>query len=149
MGAWNDFADRFGTDKALSDLDGEQIKAVVDLLLLVMYADDKASVLEEMELEEQLCKLPAISGKKALVDAHVAAATARIRGADGSEVRTIARGAAEKLPSTARGLVLQMAAAMAYADIQLAADESATLGLIAEALGFDASAARAALAQQS
>jgi len=147
--AWNDFADQFGTDKALAGFDGEQIKAVVDLLLLVMYADDKASVLEKMELEEQLCRLPAIAGKRDIVSAHVDAATARIKGADASAVASIAAAAAAALPGgEVRRVVFEMAAIMAYADVQLATDESATLGTIAGALGIDPAEAKAIVVAQ-
>lgn len=150
MAAWNDFADRYGTDKALRDLDGEQIKAVVDLLLLVMYADDKASVLEEMEFEEQLCKLPAIADKRALVDAHVAGATARIRAAGAGEAQAIAEQAAAKLPEgDARARVFAMTAAMAFSDVQLAVDESDVLKIVAAALGLDLATAVSIVAAQS
>ena len=149
MRAWNDFADQYGTDKTLADLDGDQIKAVVDLLLLVMYADDKASVLEKMELEEQLCRLPAIADKRSIVDGHVDAATARIKGADDATVAAIAGQAAAKLPGAdVRRAIFEMAAIMAYADIQLAGDESAALATIAGALGIDAGAAKAIIEAQ-
>lgn len=149
MRAWNNFADEYGTHKALADLDADQIKAVVDLLLLVMYADDKASVLEQMELEEQLCKLPAIADKRDIVDAHLAGGAARMTGLDAAGTAAIARAAADMLPSAdTRKAVFEMAAIMAFADIQLAADESSTLEAVADALGIDAAAAKAIVAAQ-
>ena len=90
VAAWNDFADQYGTDDALARLDTAQIEAVVDLLLLVMYADDKASVLEEMEFEDQLCKLPAIADKRAVIHARRGAAVARVKGADAGVIEAIA-----------------------------------------------------------
>jgi len=142
--AWNDFADQYGTDQSLAGLDADQIKAVVDLLLLVMYADDKASVLEEMEFEDQICKLPAIADKRSLIDAHLPGAVSRVRGASADGAKAIAADAAGKLTEpAARKAVFAMAAALAFADIQLAVDESAVLRSIADAFGLDPAEARA------
>lgn len=144
MRAWNDFADQYGTDKALADLDGAQIEAVVDLLLIVMYADGKISVMETMELDEALDRLPAIADKRDVANARLAEGKTRIDGADAATVEGIAKAAAAALPAgDVRRIVFEMCATMAHADIQLAADESSALGVIAGALGIDAAAAKA------
>lgn len=142
--AWNDFADQYGTDQSLARLDGEQIKAVVDLLLLVMYADDKASVLEEMEFEDQLCKLPAIADKRAMIDAHLPGAVARVRGATAESAGAIAAGIADKITDAdSRKTAFAMAATLAFADVQLADHESTVLRVVADAFGLDPAEARA------
>ncbi len=142
MRAWNDFADQYGTDKALADLDSAQIEAVVDLLLLVVYADGKVSVMETMELDEALDKLPAIADKRDIANARLAEGKARMTGPD-ADLAGIAKAAADALPAgDARRIVFEMCATMAHADIQLAADESSALGIIAAALGIDAATAK-------
>lgn len=137
MGAWNTFADTYGTDKALAGLDAEQIRAVVEVLLLVMYADGRASVMERMELGELLDKLPAMDGKTGVVEAHVEAARERAEKASGDDIAAFTRSAAARLPDkAARAVVFRMATALATADLQLGLPESAVLTALADAFGI-------------
>ena len=71
MHAWTGFADTYGTDDALESLDAEQIRAVIDALLLVMYADGKATTMEQVELDDLMLELPAMKGKQGIVDFRV------------------------------------------------------------------------------
>ena len=54
------------------DLDARQIHAVIDVLLLVMYADNKATLLEKAEFEDAICALPVLY-KGLLYDAQACA----------------------------------------------------------------------------
>lgn len=150
MRAWNDLADQYGTDKTLADLDAEQIKAVVDLLLLVMYADDKASIMEQMEFEDQLCKLPAMADKREMLDAYVPGAIARVRAAKGEVLDNLVAQIADTLDGeSARRTAFEMAASLAYADIQLALTESATLSAVARGFGLEPDEAQKILDQNA
>lgn len=144
MLSWSSFSDTFGTDPALANLDEKQIHAVIDVLLLVMYADNKATMLEKAEFEDAVCALPVLDGKRDVVHAHTAGATVRIKAAGPDESRAIAEGAARALSDAAvREKVFRMATSLAYADVLLAAPEQAALKTIAAAFELSESAAQA------
>lgn len=137
MRTWTGFADTYGTDAALEGLDAEQIRAVIDVLLLVMYADGKATTMEKVELGDALLKLPSMNGKQGVVDAHVEAARERARDADAETIDRVAEAAAAKITDpAAREVVFRMTVALATADLTLALDESAVLTAIATAFGL-------------
>lgn len=144
MLSWSSFSDTFGTDPALANLDARQIHAVIDVLLLVMYADNKATLLEKAEFEDAICALPVLGGKRDVVHEHTAGATVRIKAAGADESRAIAESAARALPdASVREKVFRMATSLACADVLLAAPELAALKTIAGAFGLSDSAAQA------
>ena len=76
MGFWSDIADTFKNDEVLTDLDAAQSKALIDVLTLIIYADDEASFLELTELELLLHELPWSLTNAAEVDAYTEASVA-------------------------------------------------------------------------
>jgi uncharacterized tellurite resistance protein B-like protein len=143
MGSWNQFADQYGADKALAALDAEQIHAVIDMLLLVMYADGKASMMERIEFEALIQKLPAMEGKADIVAAQVENAIERARATSGDEIERLAKTTAARVTDpAARELVFRMAATLATADLSLALPESAVLTALATAFGLPKDAAQ-------
>ncbi|MCA9524873.1 MAG: TerB family tellurite resistance protein [Myxococcales bacterium] len=136
---WDELADELGTDAALKGLDARGIQAVIDILALVVFADEKLSMLERSEFEDQIDSLPWLAGK----DAEPALRRAK-------EARTedawkaIVRSAAGPLRSAGVGeKVYRMAAQLAWSDLDLHRNELRALQLIAEGLGVPADKAAA------
>lgn len=136
--SWTQLADELGTDTGLTALDGDQIAAVLDLLALVVYADDRVSMLERSEFEEQINALPWLAGK----DPDAALAKAKAAKSQ-AEWNAIIDGAAATLKGADVGAqVYRMAAEIAHADLQLHRNESSILIHLVGALGLDESAAK-------
>lgn len=135
MATWQQLADDLKTDPALAGLGEEQIKAVVDVLVFTIHADEVAGFMEEAELEHQLFELPWMADKEAKVEAFVHDATERAKGAtDEGPYREVVSAAAELLGDAAvRGKVYQMALTLANADMQIHPEEHKALTWLAEA----------------
>lgn len=147
MATWTQLADTLGTDPDLSHLDAAQVEGVIDLLTLVMYADEKVTMLERSEFEGQLESLPWIANKGDLV--HVAterATEAAKEVGDEKSFQAIARPAAARLPTDGvREKVFEMAVTLAHADLHLHPREVQALKWLADALGLDAEKAQATI----
>ena len=135
MSTWRTLADEMGTDDALTNMNDTQITAVIDGLSLIMYADEKVTMLERHEFEDLLCSLPWMDKKHDMVESYLEKALDQAKGATDSKVfDEIARHAAAEIADQAARLkVFAMAAAMAYADLRLDARESEALKHLAEA----------------
>lgn len=143
--SWDTFCDEFGTDDALARLSPPQIAAVIDILTAIIYADGKVTILEQHEFEDQLHALPFLADKQELVDTCAAAAVERIKGGRAEDaLATLIGTAADTLAGLGIGLkIYTMSAELAWADLNLHANESKALGLLARAFELDASAVEA------
>lgn len=136
--SWTQRADELGTDAALTTLDAAGVAAVLDLLALVVYADDRLSMLERSEFEEQINALPWLAGKDP--DAALAKAKAA---KDDAAWSAIIDAAASRLKGVGVGAqVYRMAAELAHADLQLHRNESTILIKLVGALGLDEASAK-------
>lgn len=145
--SWSEITDELGTDADLNHLDAAQTEAVISLLTLMLYADQKATVLERSELESQLATLPWMAAKgEMLYQAAGRAAAAAQEAGDEAAFRAIAQPAADRLPEGAtREKIYRMAVALAHSDLNLDPREVVALGWLADALGLDAAQAKAIL----
>jgi tellurite resistance protein len=139
MGTWLSMADRLSTDERLTQLKTEQIQAVIDMLCLVVYADNRMSALEEVEFESALLKMPWIENKEQVVQSRINTASSAARYANTPEDRkVIANKAAVFLEgSDANETVFGLAASMAFSDLVLHAREAEVLAVLSAALGID------------
>ncbi|MEZ4470250.1 MAG: TerB family tellurite resistance protein [bacterium] len=136
---WDELADELGTDAALKSLDARGVQAVIDILALVVFADEKLSMLERSEFEDQIDSLPWLAGK----DAEPALERARAATTE-DQWKAIVRQAAGPLRSAGVGeKVYRMAAQLAWADLNMHRNELVVLQLIADGMGVPAARAAA------
>ena len=149
MGTWLKMADHLSTDERLTQLNTEQIQAVIDMLCLVIYADNRMSALEEVEFESALLKMPWIENKEQIVQARINTASSTARYANTPEDRKgIATKAAKFLEHDGvNEAVFGLAASMAYSDLVLHAREAEVLTVLAAALNIDEPRAQAIQSQ--
>jgi uncharacterized tellurite resistance protein B-like protein len=135
--SWTQLADELGTDAKLKALDADGIAAVLDVLALVVYADEKLGMLEQNEFEEQINALPFLAGK------DPAGALAKAKAANSESAwRAILDASAATLAGQGLGTqVYRMAAEIAHADLQLHRNESTVLMAVVKAFGVDADTA--------
>ncbi len=135
MATWQQLADDLKTDPSLTDLGEEQIKAVIDVLVFTMHADEVAGFMEEMELEHQLFELPWMKDKEAKVEAFVHDATERAKGVgDEAGFRAVVDTAAGLLTEKmVREKIYLMAVTLANADMQIHSEEHQALTWLADA----------------
>ncbi len=137
--SWDALADELRNDPALVALDEVAVKAVIDLLALVVQADGKVGVLEQSEFEDQVDSLPFLAGK------DVGPALARAKGVQGEPaVRAAVNQSVGRLPKAGPAeKIYRMAAELAWTDLNLHREESTVLRCIAEALGLSPQTAAA------
>jgi uncharacterized tellurite resistance protein B-like protein len=135
--SWDALADELRNDPALVVLDEVAVKAVIDLLALVVQADGKVGVLEQSEFEDQIDSMPFLAGK------DVGPALTRAKGVQGeAAVRTAVSQSVARLPKAGpMEKIYRMAAVLAWTDLNLHRDESTVLRCIAESLGISAATA--------
>ncbi len=131
---WQKLANDLMTDPALKALTVEQVKAVIDVLILTIQADKKVSFMEEAELEHMLAELPWFKDKEARLETYIKEVTERISTIeDEAGFREVAQSAASKLSEQdAREKVYHMAVALAGADMEIHPTESQMLTWLAE-----------------
>lgn len=136
---WNQLTDELSTDDALAHLSNEQAEAIITALAVVMHADDRVGTLERNEFSDQVDRLPFYDAKDmttALIeDAITKAAACTDDGAHKAIIDTIA---ARLTDAHLREETFRMAATLAYADLELHANESAVLGWMAAAFNLSA-----------
>lgn len=137
--SWDALADELRNDPALVSLDEAAVKAVIDLLALVVQADGKVGILEQSEFEDQIDSMPFLAGK------DVGPALARAKGTQGEQaIRSAVGAAVARLPKAGPNeKIYRMAAQLAWADLNLHRDESTVLRCIADGLGLSPQAAAA------
>lgn len=145
MALWKTMAKAFNKDTTFEDLSQTKGEAVIDALVLVLYADGKASFMETTELEHMLHEMPWTHGRHDEVDAYTKAVMQRVKTVQrGEELeRFVAHIAARLDQSAEREKAYEMASRMAHADWQIHPGERATLAGLAAGLSISAARAQA------
>ena len=89
MNRWSTLVDRLSPQAGLAQLTTTQTQAVIDLLCLLTYADNRISALEQLEFEETLMKMEWATGHRQVVRARINTASAPARYAASTEARQI------------------------------------------------------------
>lgn len=145
MGFWSEIADSLRQDEVLAGLTAAQCEAVIDALLLIIYADDEASFLELNELEHLLHELPWALKNAAEVDAYTEASASKISDfKDDAAREAFAASLSERLGDIeVRKRTFKMAASLAYANWDASKQEHHVLMLLARGLEIPAPFAQA------
>lgn len=145
MALWEAMAKAFNKDTTFADISQAKVEAVIDALVLVLYADGKASFMETTELEQMLHEMPWTHGRHAEVDAYTKAVTQRVKAVhDDEELENFVAHIAARLDQSAeREKAYEMASRMAHADWQIHPGERATLAELAAGLEIGAERAQA------
>ncbi len=137
MSLWNKLADSLATDPALRTLDEDAIRAVIDLLARMVYADEQATLLERATFRDQLGRLPWIADKKAFSEAALSGALDAARdGGQAAFEASVETAATVLVDPAARVTVFRMAATMAWVDRELHPSEIAQLKAMATAFSI-------------
>ena len=148
MNSWVQLAEKLSTDNRLRELRVKQVQAVIDMLCLVMFADNRVSALEEVEFNECLFKLPFLDEQRDVVSSQVNLSSSKARYANSPEDRAnIAQKAADELQGSEVGeAVFEMAACMAFSDLVYHVREQEVLRVLSSALALEDQRAEAIIA---
>lgn len=132
--SWRKIADELKTDPVLAKLEDSQVRAVLDVLLLVMQADDTVGFMEEAELEHLIDELPWHAEKDEALRAHIESSRGRLESIeDDAGYRAVAEEAAKELTDAdVRRKAYDMAVTLAEADMEMHPDEHKVLTWVAE-----------------
>ena len=133
MLSWDKLVDTHRTDGLFADHSDEQVEAVIRVLAHTVYADERASFMEEVELEHMLQQLPWGDEKQDLIKEVTRAVAETPRGERQEAFQLVARGAAERLDQLSRVTVFKMAVTLAWAEGEVHAAERTALTSLAEA----------------
>ena len=140
MNRWSILVDRLSPQAGLAQLTTTQTQAVIDLLCLLTYADNRISALEQLEFEETLMKMEWATGHRQVVRARINTASAPARYAASTEARQILlKKAINQLGETVENQnesIFKLMASMAYSDLIFHAKEREILSSIATGLGI-------------
>lgn len=152
---WSKIVDELCNDPLLSHLEAEAAHSVMRILTLVLYADTDKGIVEQVEFERMMAKLPWFEGKDEKLhelaeEAHALAAKIHDEDAFTSAVQSsakvleAARDASRQLaePRDIRNYVFTMAASLAAADGSIHEHEQHTLDWLAHAFHIDEAAAQ-------
>jgi len=139
MNTWIQLAEKLSKDDRLGHLKVHQVQAIIDMLCLVMFADNRVSALEEVEFNQCLLKLPFLDEQRDVVSSQVNISSSKARYANSPEERAqIAEKAASALgASDVHSVVFEMAACMAFSDLVYHVRESEVLAALSSALQID------------
>ena len=137
---WQQLTDSLSTEAHLKDLTPEAVDGIVTLLAVVMYADQRATILEREEFRDLVDRLPFYDDKHATVRSlEDIVSTAGAAHGEAGFRKMIDSVAGVITEPALRKTAFKMAATMAYADLDLQAQESAALGWMAAAFNLDQS----------
>lgn len=140
MSNWATMVTRANTRANLRDLTTNQVHAVVDMLCLVIYADNRMSALEQIEFEETLLELDWTESKEQIVRARINTASSPARYANSREARLeLVSKAVKLLGQTVDDQnegIFGLIASMAFSDLVLHRREKELLNYIADALNI-------------
>lgn len=145
MARWKSLTEELGASPLLAALSDAQVEAVVDVLALVIYADETVAPIEVAGFNHLVFDLPWMEGRGELIRGYVRGSASRARQAVASEgaAMDLARAAASRLEGAElRELVLRMAASLAGVDMEVAPAEALALDRVAEAFEIDRARAR-------
>ena len=145
MTKWQSLAEDLGEDDALVDLTDDQVEAMVDVLALIIHADETVAPIEVAGFNHLVFNMPWTKGRRERLEDAVKGAASRAReaGADEEARQEIAHAASPRLGGApVRERVFRMAATLAGVDLEVNAAEVRALSWLAEALEIDADSAR-------
>ncbi|MBU1430650.1 TerB family tellurite resistance protein [Myxococcota bacterium] len=125
MNPWQMLSDKIGTSDDLKDISTQQSEAIISILTLMMYADQRASVMEEAELEDLICSLPWFEDKDDVVEKYINGARKEMKGIadEGTMHKKLSKYAGLLSGQELRETVYRMAVTMAYSDMHLHVNE--------------------------
>jgi len=134
MNPWKNLCDEISTDEQLKQLSQAQTESIINSLTLLMYADEKATILEEAEFEDLLLALPWFEEKDSLVERLAQAARSEAKGISEEDTfRAQLKSAADQLESaTLKDHLFRMAVTLAFSDLHLHPNETLALKWMAE-----------------
>ncbi len=138
MATWQQLADELKTDPVLEKLDEKQVESLIDVLMLVMHADEKVAFMEEAEFDHLIYELPWVESKHDKIEAHIKTTRTRLGSVDGeADYRKLVSDATKLLVSPdVRVKTYRMAVTLAEADMELHPDEHKVLTWLAEDFGI-------------
>ena len=138
MANWLELSQKINEKPLFATLTRHQLEAVIDILCLMMYADNRVSTLEEIEFRETLLRLPWLENQAPLVDGRVNVAASKARYAVTSEDRQVLADSAGHHLSEEHTAetVFELAVTMAHSDLVFHEREKDVLHVLAGALGI-------------
>ena len=140
MNRWSTLVGRLSPQAGLAQLTTTQTQAVIDLLCLLTYADNRISALEQLEFEETLMKMEWATGHRQVVRARINTASAPARYAASADARQVLlQKAISQLGETVENqneTIFRLMASIAHSDLIFHAKEREILSCIATGLGI-------------
>ena len=139
VASWERLTRELVRDPSMQELTDDQVRAMIDVILLTMHADRRVSPLEVAGFTHLFFDLPWLQSREELVREHIPKAAERgaVAG-DEAKGRALARDVAERLGGdrALRERVFLMAASLAAADSAVEAGEKQALTWVADAFGI-------------
>ena len=141
---WLEASQGINGRSVFNSLNRAQVEAVIDILCLMMYADNRVSTLEEVEFKDVLLRLPWLQEQEPLVNGRINVSASKARYASSTEDRrVIADTAAKALDDDhIAESVFELAITMAHSDLVFHEREKDVLDVLAQSLGIDPSRAQ-------
>ena len=138
MSDWMSLSQEIHNKPLFHGLDHRQTGAIIDVLCLMMYADNRVSTLEEVEFRDILLRLPWLQEHAPLVEGRVNVSASKARYATTSEDRSaLLEAAATAFRETELAEnVYALAETMAHSDLVFHEREQDVLRALASALGL-------------
>ena len=138
MSDWMSLSQEIHNKPLFHSLDHRQTSAVIDVLCLMMYADNRVSTLEEIEFREILLRLPWLQSQGPLVEGRINVSASKARYATTAEDRrALLESAATAFRHTELAhSVYTLAETMAHSDLVFHERERDVLADLAHVLGL-------------
>ena len=135
---WLEASQGINGRSVFGSLNRAQVEAVIDILCLMMYADNRVSTLEEVEFKDVLLRLPWLQEQEPLVNGRINVSASKARYASTQEDRKVlAETAAQALgDQTINESVFELAVTMAHSDLVFHDREKEVLDVLAKSLGI-------------
>ncbi len=145
---WQHAATRIDGDTRLREMSDDQLRALVDILVVVVQADRKVTPLEVAGFNHIFFDIPWLEGRHELLREAISAAGVYADKADEEGLESLATDATEVLVvDELRDTVFLLAASLARVDLKLVPAECRALRWIAAGLGLDQERVRELIAQ--
>ncbi|MEE2786845.1 MAG: TerB family tellurite resistance protein [Myxococcota bacterium] len=138
MSDWMSLSQEIHDKPLFHSLDHRQTEAIIDVLCLMMYADNRVSTLEEIEFREILLRLPWLQDHGPLVEGRINVSASKARYAATAEDRkALIETAANAFRGTDLAInVYALAETMAHSDLVFHDREQDVLAVLAQTLGL-------------
>ena len=138
MANWLETSQRINGRSVFASLSRAQVEGVIDILCLMMYADNRVSTLEEVEFIDVLVRLPWLENHEPLVNGRINVSSSKARYATTQDDRTVLADAAAKAlaDESLSESVFELAVCMAESDLVFHEREKDVLEILANSLGI-------------